>query len=107
MSYLQRLVFVRKEGINVIEHLALVEVLMHDPEASQEEVIRSLKAAVTDWVKETPEGKQAWEASSEDFNIGDYFCYGPEKLRPFLQRHGIVDLFLRYQMCEGRRAVLR
>jgi hypothetical protein len=55
----------------------------------KEAVVRALTSAVTDWIIETDEGKEEWEDSSEDFNIGDLDTAMTEKLPPFLMRHGI------------------
>ena len=36
-----------------------------------DQLLDAVRDSVTEWVATTKEGKEAWEASSEDFNIGD------------------------------------
>lgn len=52
----------------------------------------ALERVVTDWVLTTEDGKRAWVASSEDFNIGDLSHSIDESLIPLLASAGIEDL---------------
>jgi hypothetical protein len=53
----------------------------------------ALKKACTEWVKTTPEGQEAWEDTSEDFNLGDLCNHtGEPTLVAILQKYGIVGL---------------
>lgn len=48
--------------------------------------------AVTEWVKYTEEGKEAWERSSNDFNIGDLSGELGGSLLNYLSKQGIENL---------------
>ena len=49
--------------------------------------------AVTEWVKKTEGGKDAWKCSSKDFNVGDLSSVpGGSDLPRFLAKQGIFDL---------------
>lgn len=63
---------------------------------SQKSFFQALRAAVTQWVIETEEGKEQWKSSCEDFNFGDLSlnCDQPS-LQKMLEQHGIVDLSIR------------
>lgn len=55
--------------------------------------MQPLTAAVTQWVKETKAGRDAWRDSSEDFNIGDLPAYlGDADLQTRLKAQGVYDL---------------
>lgn len=52
------------------------------------DVEKAIRCAVTDWVKETEEGKKAWEDSCCDFNYGDLVtCEIPQK---FCEKYGFI-----------------
>jgi hypothetical protein len=57
-----------------------------------------LRKAITRWMCETKKGKEAWEDSGADFNIGDLSAShmddkGPdESLVPYLEAQGVCDL---------------
>lgn len=52
-----------------------------------------LKLACTEWVNGTPEGQEAWEDASEDFNLGDLSNHtGEESLVAILAKYGIIGL---------------
>lgn len=52
----------------------------------------AVKCAVTDWINTTVDGKDEWEESSEDLNVGDLSgCYS-STLKPFLKKYGILEL---------------
>jgi hypothetical protein len=56
--------------------------------------LAALKKALTKWQQTTDEGKEAWEESSEDFNVGDLSNYELRKgtLRKLLAERGINKL---------------
>jgi hypothetical protein len=60
------------------------------------EALAMLKIGITQWVQTTPAGRQAYEYSSEDFNIGDLASYWPgdKDLVKILAEHGIRELQL-------------
>ena len=46
--------------------------------------LERLKRAVSSWIQETEEGKEAWEQSGNDLNIGDLVCcYQSGMLLPY------------------------
>ena len=53
----------------------------------------ALIRAVTRWIEQTPEGREALERSAGDFNIGDLMNELPEPtLEPFLEAEGVSGL---------------
>ena len=54
------------------------------------EFLDALKQAVTNWIKTTTEGRQAWENSSQDFNIGDLANENIGPINAYLKHHGIA-----------------
>ena len=58
--------------------------------------LESLRRAITRWINGTARGKEAWEESCEDFNIGDLGNEFPldETLIGFLADEGISNLKL-------------
>lgn len=59
------------------------------PEKLRERVTQ----AVTDWIAVSSEGKEAWDDSSENFNIGDLANHtGNAGLAFILAQYGIMDL---------------
>jgi hypothetical protein len=77
--------------------LAIYTVATERDDLDVDSVLGLLRDAVTDWVRETDEGRTAWEDSEEDFNIGDFDDLGEaESFRPFMRRHGIVRIMRLY-----------
>ena len=64
-----RIPFIRTEEGKVSTLAILRVTLTH--KLSTEAIIKTLTKLLTQWVKETKEGANAWKQSSEDFNIGD------------------------------------
>ncbi len=67
--------------------------LYFPPTTADEGVLHHLQLALTAWINETPQGRAAWEASCEDFNIGDLDTLQDShkaSLQPFLQSQGIL-----------------
>lgn len=53
-------------------------------------LIDKLKSGVTDWINQTKDGKDEWEQSSSDLNIGDLAGYEhDESLNDCLEEYGI------------------
>ena len=77
-----------------IEHSCLVTVeFVDDRELSVTETIDLIRKAVTTWIIETDAGKEMWEGTCEDFNIGDFFCHEVhEDLLPYLNSVGIKSI---------------
>lgn len=93
--------FTRKHGFSEIETLWLVKIDLINMESGLDDALQALTASVTNWIKETEEGREAWEESCEDFNVGDLFLQSRELLRPFLEKYGIAGVDLVYQLSEG------
>jgi hypothetical protein len=45
---------------------------------TKDQILKALTTLLTQWVKDTDEGKKAWEYSGGDFNIGDLASYEGE-----------------------------
>ena len=53
-------------------------------------LIDKFKAGVTDWINQTEDGKEVWDQSSSDLNIGDIAGYEhDESLNDCLAEYGI------------------
>lgn len=89
-----KILFNRNEG----GVLATYAIVTFTCEQSQDPkvLIEKFKAAVTDWINSTDEGKAAWNYSCEDFNIGDFANYeNDQKLNECLAKEGLsvnIDL---------------
>ena len=83
-------VFMRPGSFGSIDTLAVYE-FTHSPRLkTQEDVLEAIRSAVTAWVTTTKEGKEAWEDSSDDMNIGDIGGDPPLSLRRLLKQEGIT-----------------
>lgn len=94
----RHLVFVR-QGTRGLENIVVLEfTLSNDIEGvffkiTPEWLRDQLIGAVTAWIEGSPEGDEAWRASSEDLNVGDLVSNGfDESLKPFLRSHYILDV---------------
>jgi hypothetical protein len=74
-------------------HVAQVQL---DSDLGVEEIRPAITRALTKWVKTTDEGKNEWEESSHDFNIGDLSNVDKtqDPLRRYLEEQGIRNLFI-------------
>lgn len=69
---------------------------------TEEQALDALKRGLTRWRDETPEGLQAWEEASQDFNIGDLAgCYTDPVLKSYLEKEGVRIVFLEVNGYEG------
>lgn len=102
-SVTHQLAFVRKEGLCRLSELLVVAVVMSDIYSTPRGAMTSLELATTAWVAETAGGREAYEQSSLDFNIGDLLSNNLDTcgLRPFLARYDILDVRAVYQMGDG------
>ena len=63
--------------------------------ADERNFFAALRRAVTDWVRATDEGRQWYEDTSQDANIGDLCAYGiPARVAAALAKQGIRSLTL-------------
>jgi hypothetical protein len=62
-------------------------------QTDSQSVVNSIKAALTNWAKQTPEGREAWEHSACDFNFADLAAQSINgTLQVFLEKAGIFDI---------------
>lgn len=60
---------------------------------SDHDAIHALKGAITQWVENTAEGQEAYQASAEDYNIGDFMGdFQCQSIEPFIAKAGIESL---------------
>lgn len=56
-------------------------------------LLDGITKAVTEWIKTEQAGKNAWENSSRDLNIGDLsYLYRTPSLTTLLAKHGVLEL---------------
>jgi hypothetical protein len=61
--------------------------------ADERSFLAALQEAVTDWVRTTEEGREWYENTSHDANVGDLCAYGiPEQVAKALTTQGIESL---------------
>lgn len=97
------LFFARNEGLKVTDtaelHLFLttekaIQSVYHgeDGESPVQRVLGLLDKALSKWIEETPEGREAWDSSCGDLNIADIATYEHDtdpSLAPYLKAEGI------------------
>ena len=66
-----------------------------------DQLLVTLRRALHEW-QQTPDGRESWELSSHDFNLGDLSNepYHLDPLRSFLERHGIRGLEIGVHSCD-------
>ena len=77
------ILYTREEG------LSITNAAICTFSAQTEDAQKTLETAVTQWVKNTPEGKQQYIQSSKDFNIGDLACCQDPRM---FEKYGITNL---------------
>lgn len=94
----QQLAFIRYEGIQGLDCLLVMEFKTAQP-MGRDAIMAALRRALTKWAETTAEGREAWEQSSEDYNVGDFLgdCETPEVLR-LLADEGILGIEVIYQL---------
>lgn len=95
------LVFTRNQKFH-LENLLILRFTHTENLQNEEEVLEALERAVTEWVETTPEGREAWEDSCEDFNIGDFCCQEDPQLQDCLKTHGIHSVETRFELVESQ-----
>lgn len=61
--------------------------------ARRENLLRRIRRAVTEWMKQTAEGAEAWRKSMYDFNIADLENHlTDDTLKALLERQEVRDL---------------
>jgi len=57
------------------------------------QLLKRFVEAVTAWVRNTQEGKEAYDQSDQDYNVGDLANdIDQPSLAPYLEAHGLLDL---------------
>jgi hypothetical protein len=57
------------------------------------DIRHKIRHAVTEWMKTSPEGRQAWKDASEDFNVGDLSNHLADRdLQRCLSQRGVENL---------------
>lgn len=60
---------------------------------NERKFLERLTTALTEWVKTTADGKEAWEYSSYDFNVGDLATsLADNSLVDMLKKYGIYNM---------------
>lgn len=54
--------------------------------------LAALMRAITKWVKNTEEGREAWTDSCRDFNVGDLAMIASDTLKAHLAEEGIEEM---------------
>jgi hypothetical protein len=102
-----QLIFIRQEGLD-IRTIGIASVITAR-KISVQEALKKLKAAVTDWVKNTQSGRACYEYAGgkvdeglfygTDLNIGD-LATNEEQFtsdgQDYLRKHGILDFSIQY-----------
>lgn len=65
-------VFIRQN--QEVENVAILVMVDRPttPARTSEEAMEALEAVITQWVAQTPEGRESYEMSARDYNIGDF-----------------------------------
>lgn len=72
MKHDYALLFVRQEGMKGLTDFKTIGLTVDSAaQLPDVEVLLLLKRAVTDWAANHATGREAWQASGEDYNIGD------------------------------------
>lgn len=88
-----RLFFIRVQSFGgMLENLMCIDIEFTDKKMDATETYTAIEDACTKWANETPEGRKAWEDSSEDFNIGDLAIEICPTLRSYLYKEGISEI---------------
>jgi len=84
------LAFVRSGSFGAIDSMAIVTI-RHATVMRPSELRTVVCEGLTHWVSTTNEGRFAWDASCEDFNVGDLADQGvPDPLSEWLAERGIA-----------------
>lgn len=70
------IVFTRQEGLRIVT-VAILKVTL-DKDRPQDKIVEEFKRLVTMWVRDTHNGKELWDFSKGDVNIGDLSHYDEE-----------------------------
>ena len=94
IKLIDRIIPFIRNGSRGIETIAIVRCKVDPAHKKISDTLNALKEVVTSWIKGFDEGKEAWEYSGRDFNIGDLAQYNNSFLKTekdLLTYHGIHD----------------
>jgi hypothetical protein len=81
--------FIRKD-VSKIDNMVIIQYTHKKALQTPKDVFDAFRGGITQWVEETEEGKNLWNYSSEDLNIGDILGENKNKtLSKFLLERGI------------------
>lgn len=64
----------------------------------------AFRKSVTQWVRETTNGAEAWESSVEDFNIGDFQdVHADDEFLAIAESHGLTAVLTQITAYDGFR----
>lgn len=96
----ETLVFTRSEGRPGVTTIAYVDVCVglfaDGSRPTERAILNRMIEAISDWMESTEEGRDAFEESVGDFNVGDLTAYDHHKggaLRERLKARGVVIQF--------------
>lgn len=96
--------FIRQNGWRGIDQLLVVCFTHAETLRSAAEVLSAFKNGITEWIKTTKEGREVWDDSSDDLNIGDMAGYEYDRdLRTILQKHGILSWEIVFELTESNQ----
>ena len=86
------ILFTRHEGMSGMTNAAVLILETADDAASCTDATDMFKRGITEWVNDTQAGREVWEVSREDLNIGNLLLAQPQDDEEFvtiLRRHGV------------------
>ena len=86
------ILFTRHEGMSGMTNAAVLILETADDAASCTDATEMFKRGITEWVNDTQAGREVWEVSREDLNIGNLLLAQPQDDEEFvtiLRRHGV------------------
>lgn len=87
--------FARNEGKHGITLLGALQVSTPNSILTTADALAALELSITQWVAETEEGRNSWDNSCSDYNIGDFLeDFRTESLVDQLSKNGLKILSL-------------
>ena len=94
--------FIRQEGLGNIAALVVLRIVT-TKDSTRDGALDSLQTGCTEWAKATLSGRNAWDDSAEDFNVGDLILHlDNEALKGCLHVEGIESVGVVYEFYEGQ-----
>jgi hypothetical protein len=96
--------FTRQDGLVLSNLLVLrVEHTYSKTAGVKTLILPAIKAGITEWIEKTKAGKEAWDYSCEDLNIGDIASSHTtdKELLACLRRQGITGLDVVFELSDA------